>query len=166
MPQRKRAAIRYPRELTEPVPPADLDDENAFVRTLAIKLAALAKFHQVDLDAPGVGLRLALALAITHVPGFKLRAPPGPRRTWQNGLGEALRIDVTDTMKRLNCGVGKAIAYLHADDKTPWSKHPIVTLAARYRDASRRYRAASPRERLALVMLTRNFRPASSANSD
>jgi len=165
MPQRKRAAIRYPTQLTEPVRPADLDDEDA-VRNLAIKLAALAKFHQVDLDAPHGVFRLVLALARAHVPGFKLRAPPGPRRTWQNGLGEALRIDVTDTMKRLNCGVGKAIAYLHADDKTPWSKHPIVTLAARYRDASRRYRAASQRDRLALVMLTRNFRPAPSANSD
>lgn len=158
MTKRSYPRVRYMGELARPIRLQDHENADAAVEVFDNKLKTLASVHKVDLESPNAGWDLAVELTQAHVPGLRITKGRvrGRKRTWLDGLGEALRGEVNAIRERPNCTVGKAIAHLRADKSKRWSKYPPQTLAARYRDASRRYRSVSPRERIVLVLMARD----------
>lgn len=158
MPKRSYPRAQYTGELATPIRLRDYENNlDAAVEALDSRLEMLASVHNVNLENANAGWDLAIALAHAHVPGLQLPKVRGPRReaTWMAGLGEAWRWEVDAARKLFKGKIGKAIAHLRADKSKVWSKHPPQTLAARYRDASRRYRSASQRDRIALALMAR-----------
>ena len=155
MSKRSYPRFRYTGELAKPI--RLQDDQSADVaEVFKNKLKTLASVHKVNLEGPNAEWVLAIAVMQAHVPGLRVTKGRGRKRTWLNGLGEALRTEIDATKERLNCTIGKAIAHLRADKSKRWSKYPPQTLAARYRDATRRYRSASQRERIVLTLMARD----------
>jgi len=161
MAKRSYRRVRYTGELATPIRLQGHEGDDAAITALDNKLKALASLYHVDLDGPNACWDLTIALAQAHVPGFRLkRARGGARReaTWLAGLGEWLRWEVDATKKEFDCTIVQAIARLRADKSKPWHKHKPQTLAARYREADRRYRSGSPRDRIAWALLARDAR--------
>jgi hypothetical protein len=157
MPKRSYPRTQYTGELATPIRLRDYENLDAALEAYDKKVETLASVHNVDLESPNAGWDLAIALAHAHVPGLRLPKVRGPRRkaTWLAGLGEVLRWEVDAARKRFNGKIGKAIAHLCADKSKVWSKHPPETLATRYREASKRYRSASQRDRITLALMAR-----------
>jgi hypothetical protein len=156
MSKRPYPRVRYTGELAKPIRMQDYENDNALIDAIDNRLKTLASLYGVDPeDHPNAGWELATLLAHAHVPGLRIPRSRGVRRkaTWLAGWGEWLRWEVDDIRERDHCTITKAIAQLRADKSKPWRKHPQGTLEARYRDASRRYRAASPRDRIAWALL-------------
>jgi len=146
--------------LATPIRPHDRESDDAAMDAVDHKLTTLALVHNVNLEGPNAGWDLAIALAQAHVPGLRFaEARGGVRRkaTWLAGLGELLRREVDDIREQRHCRQGKAIADLRADKSKRWSKIPPLTLAARYGEASRRYRCASQRDRMVLGLMANAF---------
>lgn len=160
MPKRSHPRVRYTGELAIPLRLQDFENEDALKDAIDNKLKSLTSQYGIDPEDSNAGWELAIALAHAHVPGLRIPRPRGVRRrpTWLAGLGEWLRSEVQAIEKRDKCTITKAIAQLRADKSKPWRQHKPLTLAARYRDASRRYRAASPRDRIAWALLAQEAR--------
>lgn len=165
MARRRNGRVPYTGELARPIR-ADYSDIDKVIETLKSRLPALAEFHGVDPEAHDAVPNLLFALIQAHVPGFRIQKPPGRPRTWEDGLGEAWRIEVEETKQRLNCSIRAAIAHLRAEQGTPWSSKSEENLEPRYRDAERRYRSASPRDRIALVLMARKVVPRCPSDTD
>jgi hypothetical protein len=157
MPKRSYPRFKYTGELATPI--RLQANDSAAIDAYDAKLTMLASVHNVDLEGPNAGWDLAIALAHAHVPGLRLPKVRIPRRTatWLAGLGEALRWEVDATRKQFKCTICKAIAHLRADKKKVWSEYPQKTLETRHREASRRYRSASQRDRITLALMARNI---------
>ena len=155
MSKRSYPRVRYTGQLAKPIRLQDYENDDAAAQAFENKLTTLASVHNVDLENPNAEWDLAVAVMQAHVPGLQITSGRrrGRKSTWLAGLGELLRREVDDTMQRLNCKPITAIAHLRADKSKSWSNHLPQTLAARCRAASRRYRAASQRDRIVLGLM-------------
>ncbi|PZP95534.1 MAG: hypothetical protein DI587_22285 [Variovorax paradoxus] len=80
------------------------------------KLPALFLAHGVELgDWPA----LALALAVAHVPGFKIKAPAGRPTEWSVADDAEFRLDVDGVRQAGDLTVDRAISKVIASE--PWS---------------------------------------------
>ena len=166
MARRRNWRVPYTGELARPIRVRDYPDVDKIIETLKSRLPALAEFHGVDLEADDAIPSLLFALIRAHVPGFRIQNPPGRPRTWEDGLGEAWRIEVEETKQRLNCNTRAAIARLRAEKGTPWSAKSEENLEPRYREADRRYRSASKRDRIVLALMARKAVPRCPSETD
>jgi hypothetical protein len=157
MSERPYPRVRYTGELARPIRLRDYENPDAAAEVIENRLKTLASVHKVNLNSPNASSDLAVALMQAHVPGLRITSGQGRgrKRTWLDGLGEALRIEINDIREQFKITVSEAIARLRGDKSKPWSDHRPQTLAARYRDASRRYRTASQRDRIALALMAR-----------
>jgi hypothetical protein len=155
MPKRSYPRVRYTGELATPIRMQEYKNVDAAIEIIDNRLTTLASVHNVDLEGPNAGWDLAIALAHAHVPGLRLPKLRKPRRqaTWLAGRGELLRWEIDAARKNFNGRIAKAIAHLRADKTKLWSEWPLETLAARYREACRRYRSASQPERIKLALM-------------
>ncbi len=88
-----------------------LDDEAAenrrIAREMAEKLSELAKSHGIDWDgSPDASTALMLALARTHVPGFRVIAPAGRKK----GLSELDKAYLRREVDAVKLATGKTMS--------------------------------------------------------
>jgi hypothetical protein len=150
----KTKARRYTGNLAEPIyegAAGSLDDSVQTSYRKVDKLLELFDLYNIDSLGKHSWLRLALALAEQHVPGFRvvheLPRKRGRSRTWKAGRADALLRDVDEVRsadKKLT--IKSAIDSLRDDPSKEWGKIPEQTLMVRHREARRQQKE---RDRLA-----------------
>jgi hypothetical protein len=103
------------------------------------KLLILLAKYKIDHTDPEVWMKLALLLAIDHVPGFQIKSlkkKTGDK--WRDGLGEQLVRDVEtlrDRHEKMNAT--EAVRGLKASSPI-WKQYTLQNLQARYDEAKGR----------------------------
>jgi hypothetical protein len=160
---RKRRAHNYTGALAQPIYLEDhlervgglghliLEPDLAAIRKRGLeKLGLLFNHYKIDpSDEQQSWRKLAISLAVAHVPGLQVanRPKPGQKATWLTGQGDELVRDVEDVKSRTGKRTGDAIAELQKEPGGMWKKYDPKSLAARYREWKRRQKAlASLRE--------------------
>jgi len=140
------SGVVYDGPLAEPIYPSFFDvvlgtvEKSAHEQRIR-KLPTLLSKYGLDHADPEALMKLALQLAIDHVPGMQIgRARPnsGRPRTWKSGLGEHLVRDVENcrSRSRKKIGVTQAIQYLKRNSPD-WGKFEVNTLETRYYEATK-----------------------------
>jgi hypothetical protein len=135
------ASVKYTGELANPISDFFAADAQAaqqyYSHQRRSKLKALFEWYSIDLAAPDAWARLAIALALDHVPGMNVRPASKKRgrpRSWDALNVKLLRAveDLRDKNKRMT--FAKAIQTLR---KGEWSSYTQQNLAVRHREARR-----------------------------
>lgn len=105
-----------------------------------VKLQSLFVWYEIDPDAPNAWEKLAIFLALTHVPGMQVIHEPkgkrGRKPSWKDGLANELLNEV----KALRPGHNSyeaAIRELRADKSKIWKRYTLPNLITRHREARR-----------------------------
>jgi hypothetical protein len=105
----------------------------------------LFKHYKIDPSEEQSWQKLALSLALAHVPGLQFANRPKPGRKPKTGLYDELVRAVDDVKSRTGKGTKEAIAELRKEPK--WKTYPsgkpipAQSLGARYREARARQKA-------------------------
>jgi hypothetical protein len=156
---RKRRAPNYTGALAQPI---YLEDDYKFTGGLgqatqepdvaAMRKRAVEKFwllfkhYKIDPSDEQSWLKLAMSLALDHVPGLQVANRPrrGRKSKWPTGRGDKLVRDVDDV--KSGSGSGKstedAIAELQEEPGGMWEPYTVQNLGARYREARHRQKAS------------------------
>jgi hypothetical protein len=156
---RKRPAPKYAGELAKPIY-VDMDQIDRLEEVLRArepeKIYLLFKHYKIDPSDEQSWVKLALQLALDHIPGLQLafRPKPGRKPTWKTGLGDRFAGAVEDVMSQTGMGIQDAICKLQKDKPGTWGRYTLQNLGARYREAKRhqeqfRKRVEQARERRA-----------------
>jgi hypothetical protein len=160
---RKRRAHNYTGALAQPIYLEDHYENVGGLGHLILKLdlAAIRKrrlqkmgllfnHYKIDpSDEQQSWRKLAISLAVAHVPGLQVanRPKPGRKPTWKTGLGDEWVRAVDDVKSQTGKRTGDAIAELQKEPGGMWEKYDPKSLAARYREVRARQKAlASLRE--------------------
>jgi hypothetical protein len=100
----------------------------------------LFKHYKIDSSEEQSWLKLAMSLALAHVPGLQPanRPKPGRKSTWKTGLDDEFGHAVEDVKSRTGKRTGDAIAELQKEPGRMWKSYTRQNLAARYREWRRR----------------------------
>jgi hypothetical protein len=146
---RKRRAPNYTDALAQPI---YLEDHYKFTGGLghavrepdvgAISKRAVEKFwllfkhYKIDPSDEQSCLKLAMSLALAHVPGLQVanRPKPGRKPTWKTGLDDEFGHAVEDVKSRTGKRTEDAIDELQKEPGGKWKRYTIQNLAARYRE--------------------------------
>src|SRR5262249_50531412 len=157
---RKRRAPNYAGALAQPIywedhyKPRGLGqfiqepDDAAIRKRLVEKMRLLFEHYKIDPSDEQSWQKLAMSLALAHVPGLRLanRPKPGRKPTWKTEPGDEWVRAVDDVKSRTGKSTKKAIAELLEESKwrTYTSQRNISTqsLEARYWEARRRHQNA------------------------
>ena len=158
---RKRRAPNYAGALAQPIywedhyKPRGLGqfiqepDDAAIRKRLVEKMRLLFEHYKIDPSDEQSWQKLAISLALAHVPGLQFAKRPkrGRKPTWKTGLGDEWVRAVDDVKSRTDKRTGDAIAELKKEPGGMWEKYDPKSLGARYREARARQKAlASLRE--------------------
>jgi hypothetical protein len=105
------------------------------------KIEALLAWYEIDPAAPDAWIKLAVTLALAHVPGLKvvhdLKRSRGRKKTWRAGLGIELVRDVEAVLKAKppRTTTADAIRFLMKDKTRIWKDHTEPNLLTRHREA-------------------------------
>ena len=108
---------------------------------LGVKFSKLFDWYGIDLKEPTAGARLALMLAMAHVPGMQFSGKPhkrGRKRTWKGGLGSELVRDVAALQQTKKLNHKQAITELQKEKR--WRAYSIANLITRHRAARNDWR--------------------------
>jgi len=157
---RKRRAPNYTGALAKPIYPEDHykftgglgqpsrePDVAEISKRAAEKMRLLFEHYKIDPSDEQSWQKLAMSLALAHVPGLQFAKRPkrGRKPTWKTGLGDEWVRAVDDVKSRTGKRTGDAIAELQKGGM--WKNDDPKSLAARYREWKRRQKAlASLRE--------------------
>ena len=158
---RKRRAPNYTGALAQPIYLEDhykftgglgqsiREPDTAAIRKVGLeKMGLLFEHYEIDPNDEQRWQKLAMSLALAHVPGlqFANRPKPGRKPTWKTGLGDELVRAVEDVQSRTGvAGIKHALLKLHEDKLGKWKA--FENLDVRYREARARQKAlASLRE--------------------
>jgi len=148
---RKRRAPNYTGALAKPICPEDhykftgglgqpiREPDVAAIRKRAVKqMRLLFKHYKIDPNDEQSWQKLAMSLALAHVPGLQFAKRPkrGRKSTWKTGLGDEWVRAVDDVKSRTDKRTNKAIAELRNEPK--WKTYTAQNLGARYREARAR----------------------------
>jgi hypothetical protein len=147
-PKKKRADfLKYRGELATPIvePPESLgllrvdNAERKAVLKQAAKLPELFKHFGIDPTEKNRWTRLAVALAITHVPGmrvsFDAKSKGGRPWKWKAGEDKELLRDAKRVQQGRTMTFAEVVRELLKSEK--WGKETFKNLDTRYRDARR-----------------------------
>jgi len=159
---RKRRASNYTGALAQPIYPEDRykftgplgqpiqeTDVAAIGKRAVEKMRLLFEHYKIDPSDEQSWQKLAISLALAHVPGLQFAKRPkrGRKPTWKTGLGDEWVRAVDDVKSRTDKRTGDAIAELKKEPGGMWEKYDPKSLGARYREARARQKAlASLRE--------------------
>jgi hypothetical protein len=150
---RKRRAPNYTGALAQPIYPEDHykftgglgqatrePDIAAISKRRVEKMLLLFEHYKLDPSDERSWRKLAVSLALEHVPGLQLvfREKPGPKPKWPTGLGDALVRDVEDVQSQTGCTEEEAIAKVREERGGKWKTFTPQNLGARYREARAR----------------------------
>jgi hypothetical protein len=139
---RKRRAPTFAGALAQPIY-VDVDQidrlEGVLLARVPEKIHLLFKHYKIDPSDEQSWEKLALQLALDHVPGLQLafRPKPGRKPTWKTGLGDELVRAVEDVKSRTGKGTEDAIAELQKEPGGMWGRYTVENLGPRYREAKR-----------------------------
>jgi hypothetical protein len=148
---RKRRAPNYTGALAQPIyledhykftgglgQPIREPDVAAIGKRAVEKMRLLFEHYKIDPSDEQSWQKLAMSLALAHVPGlqFAKRPKPGRKSTWKTGLGDEWVRAVDDVKSRTGKGTKEAIAELRKEPK--WKTYRAQSLGARYREARAR----------------------------
>jgi hypothetical protein len=139
---RKRRAPTFAGALAQPIY-VDVDQidrlEGVLLARVPERIHLLFKHYKIDPSDEQSWEKLALQLALAHVPGLQLALRPkrGRHRTWKAGLGDELVRAVEDVKSRTGKGTEDAIAELQEEPGGMWGRYTVENLGARYREAKR-----------------------------
>ena len=124
-------------------------DVAAIIKERAQRVQLLFGHYKIDLSDEQRYGKLAMRLALAHVPGLQFANRPkrGRKPTWKTGLGDKFVDAVEDERSRTGKSTKDAIAALQKEPGGMWGRYSVESLGARYREARRRQKAlASLRE--------------------
>jgi hypothetical protein len=137
---RKRRAPKYAGALAKPIY-VDVDQidrlEGVLLAQVPEKIHLLFKHYKIDPSDEQSWEKLALQLALDHVPGLQLALRPkaGRKPTWKTGLGDELVRAVQDVKSQTGMRTEDAIRKLQEDKPGTWGRYTVENLGARYREA-------------------------------
>jgi hypothetical protein len=140
---RQRRAARFAGALAQPIY-VDMDEIDRVKEVLAAGVAEkwplLLKHYKIDPSDDQSWEKLALQLALDHIPGLQLafRPKPGRKPTWKTGLGDELVRAVQDVKSQTGMRTQDAIRTLQKDNPRTWGRHTVPNLGARYQEAKHR----------------------------
>jgi hypothetical protein len=137
-------AAGYTGDLATPIDPdvvgslgqSEIEFTRRLTKQVGLKFAKLFDWYAIDPNGPDAGMRLALKLAMAHVPGMQFSRKPcnrGRKRTWKDGLGSELARDVTALQQAKKLNYKQAIAELQKEKR--WQVYSIANLITRHREA-------------------------------
>jgi hypothetical protein len=139
---RKRRAPTFAGALAQPIY-VDVDQidrlEGVLLARVPEKIHLLFKHYKIDPSDEQSWEKLALRLALNHVPGLQLALRPkaGRKPTWKTGLGDELVRAVQDVKSQTGMGTKDAIRKLQKDKPGTWGRYTVENLGASYREAKR-----------------------------
>jgi hypothetical protein len=139
---RKRRAPTFAGALAQPIY-VDVDQierlEGVLLARVPEKIHLLFKHYKIDPSDEQSWEKLALKLALDHVPGLQLALLPkvGRHPTWKAGLGDKLVRAVEDVKSRTGKRTEDAIAKLKEEPGGMWGRYTVENLGTRYREAKR-----------------------------
>jgi hypothetical protein len=142
MARKRRRAPTFAGALARPIY-VDVDQidrlEGVLLARVPEKIHLLFKHYKIDPSDEQSWEKLALQLALAHVPGLQLALRPkrGRHRTWKAGLGDELVREVQDVKSQTGMRTEDAIRKLQKDKPGTWGRYTVVNLGARYREAKR-----------------------------
>jgi hypothetical protein len=102
------------------------------------KIPLLFKHHNIDPSDRQSWQKLAVRLALAHVPGLQVSMPGrGRKRTWKAGQGNELVRAVEDMQSRTAMGTKNVLVKLREDKLGKWKGYTVENLGARYSEAKR-----------------------------
>jgi len=102
------------------------------------KIPLLFKHHNIEPSDAQSWQKLAVRLALAHVPGLQVSMRGGGRkRTWKAGQGDALVRAVADVQSRTAMRTKDALVKLRDNKLEMWKDLTVENLGPRYREAKR-----------------------------
>jgi hypothetical protein len=150
---RKRHASNYTGALAQPIysedhykftgglgQPIREPDAAAGIKEGVEKILLLFKHYKIDPSDEQRWQKLAVSLALAHVPGLQVANRPkaGRPSTWKTGLGDELVRAVEDVKSQTGKRTQDAIRKLRKDNPGTWGDYPVASLGARYRETRAR----------------------------
>jgi hypothetical protein len=137
-------ADSYTGDLATPIEPdvvgylgqSEAEFTRRLIEQLGLKFNKLFDWYAIDPNAPDAWMKLALKLAVAHVPSMQFRREPrkrGRKRTWKGGLDSELVRDVAALQQAKKLNYKQAIAELHEQKR--WRHYSISNLITRHREA-------------------------------
>lgn len=129
--------------VAELVDPTGVLETKTRERAVAIrleKIAELAKWYKIDVGSDTFWMRLAFALALSHVPGMKItdEAKPrrGPKAKWNADLNRELLSEIDSLRSKKRLSIHKAIEELRKTNER-FRRIGQENLVVRHREARR-----------------------------
>ena len=110
--------------------------EQVMARTVQ-KIPLLFKHHNIDPSDAQSWQKLAVRLALAHVPGLQVSMRGGRKRTWKAGQGDELVRAVEDMQSRTGMRTKDVFVKLREDKFGMWKDLTVENLGPRYREAKR-----------------------------
>ena len=135
---RKRPASEYAGELAERIYLHRHETVNQVMARTVRKIPLLFKHHKIDPSDAQSWQKLAVRLALAHVPGLQVSMRGGGRkRTWKAGQGDELIRAVENVQSRTGMDTKDVLVKLREDKLGMWKDFSIKNLGPRYREAKR-----------------------------
>jgi hypothetical protein len=135
---RKRRAPNYTGALAERIYLDRNETVDQVMARTVRKIPLLFNHHKIDPSDAQSWQKLAVRLALAHVPGLQVSMRGGGRkRTWKAGQGDELVRAVQDVQSRTGKRTQDAIRKLRKDKPGTWGRYAFEGVGARYREAKR-----------------------------
>jgi hypothetical protein len=135
---RKRPASEYAGALAERIYLHRHETVDQVMARTVRKIPLLLKHHKIDPSDAQSWQKLAVRLALAHVPGLQVSMRGGGRkRTWKAGQGDALVRAVADVQSRTAMRTKDALVKLRDNKLEMWKDLTVENLGPRYREAKR-----------------------------
>jgi hypothetical protein len=137
---RKRRAPDYTGALAERIYLHRRETVKQVMARTVRKIPLLLKHHKIDPNDAQSWQKLAVRLALAHVPGLQVSMRGGRKRTWKAGQGDKLVRAFEDVQSRTGktgMGMKDVLVKLREDKLGMWKDFTVENLGSRYREAKR-----------------------------
>ena len=134
----KRPASEYAGALAERIYLRRHETVEQVMARAVRKIPLLFKHHKIDPSDAQSWQKLAVRLALAHVPGLQVSMRGGRKRTWKAGKGDELVRAFEDVQSRTGkTGTKDVLVKLREDKLGMWKDFTVENLGPRYREAKR-----------------------------
>ena len=134
---RKQPASEYAGALAERIYLRRHETVEQVMARAVRKIPLLFKHHKIDPRDAQSWQKLAVRLALAHVPGLQVSMRGGRKRTWKAGQGDELVRAVEDMQSRTGMRTKDVFVKLREDKFGMWKDLTVENLGPRYREAKR-----------------------------
>jgi hypothetical protein len=134
---RKRPAPNYTGVLVERIYLHQHETVDQVMARTVRKIPLLFKHHKIDPSDAQSWQKLAVRLALAHVPGLQVSMRGGRKPTWKAGRGDKLVRAFKDEQSQTGMGTKGVLRKLSEDKLGEWKGLTVENLGARLREAKR-----------------------------